>query len=156
MKSSFIAAIVYLILGVGSGVFYREFTKANSFEGSTQLGVVHTHLLVLGFIFFLLVVLLERVFGIARGPVFAWFFWTYNVGLVVTTGAMVTHGSLTVLGEQSTAAIAGIAGMGHILLTVGLILFMTALGRRVFEADRATHEPRAAATDSIPQANTVA
>lgn len=146
MKSSFIAATVYLILGVGSGVFYRELTKANSFEGTTQLAVVHTHLLVLGFIFFLVVLILNRVFDLARGPVYTWFFWTYNAGLLVTVGTMVAHGSLTVLGEPSGSAIAGIAGLGHIILTVALILFMVALSRAVSTASKQKAEADAEAS----------
>ena len=117
-------------------MFYREFTKANNFEGSTQLGLVHSHFLVLGFVFFLIVLILDRLLGIAKGPVFTWFFWTYNAGLMLTGGAMIANGSLTVVGEKSGAAVAGIAGLGHILLTVALILFMVTLGRRVFELTR--------------------
>ena len=39
------AAVLYLVLGLGAGLFYREFTRANDFpEGQfTQLGVTHTH-----------------------------------------------------------------------------------------------------------------
>lgn len=135
MKLSFIAASVYLVLGVGSGLFYREFTKANDFGdgGATQLSVVHTHLLVLGFAVFLLVVVLEKLFAISGGALFQWFFWTYNAGLLLTAVMMAVHGSLTVLGEQSTSAIAGMAGMGHILLTIALVLLMAALGRRIFD-----------------------
>ncbi|WP_348786866.1 DUF2871 domain-containing protein [Leifsonia sp. NPDC080035] len=134
MKLSFVAASVYLALGIASGLFYREFTKANdAADGvATQLSVVHTHLLVLGFVVFLIVLVLDRIFAIARGPLFHWFFWTYNAGLLLTTAMMVVHGSLTVLGEQSSSAIAGIAGMGHILLTIALALLMTSLGRRIF------------------------
>ncbi|WP_314147330.1 DUF2871 family protein [uncultured Leifsonia sp.] len=143
MKLSFIAATVYLAAGIASGLFYREFTKANDFPegGATQLGVVHTHLLVLGFLVFLIVLVLDRLFGIARGPLFQWFFWTYNAGLLLTAAMMVVHGSLTVLGEASSAAIAGIAGMGHILLTIALALLMVSLGRRIFGADRAAAAP---------------
>ena len=49
MKSLYRAAIFYLVMGLGAGVFYREFTRANDFpEGHfTQLGVAHTHLLAL-------------------------------------------------------------------------------------------------------------
>ncbi|AGW42206.1 hypothetical protein O159_22360 [Leifsonia xyli subsp. cynodontis DSM 46306] len=134
MRSSFIAATVFLVLGLGSGLFFREFTKAGDVQGATQLSLVHVHLLVLGFVVFLLVLILDRLFGLAHGPLFAWFFWTYNAGLLLTAGAMTAHGTLTVLGEKSGAAVAGIAGMGHILLTVALVLFLVALGRRVFAA----------------------
>ena len=51
MKSLYWASIFYLVLGLGAGVFYREFTRANDFPAGefTQLSVAHTHLLALGF-----------------------------------------------------------------------------------------------------------
>ena len=58
MRRLFTAAFASMLVGVASGLFYREFTKINGFpEGApTQLGLVHTHLLVLGFVVFLVVV----------------------------------------------------------------------------------------------------
>ena len=123
-----------MVLGVASGLFYREFTKANAFpEGEyTQLAVVHTHLLTLGFIVLLVLLALEKVFAFSRSrKLFGWFFWLYNAGLVLTAAMMVWHGSLTVLGQESTAMIAGIAGLGHILLTAAMIILFIALGRAV-------------------------
>ena len=38
---------------------------------------------------------------------------------------------LTVLGEESTAMIAGIAGIGHIVITAAMVLFFVALRRAV-------------------------
>lgn len=72
------------------------------------------------------------MFTITRSPrLFAWFFWLYNAGLILTAGMMVWHGILTVLGQESTAMIAGIAGLGHILLTAAMIVFFIALRRAV-------------------------
>lgn len=130
----FRACLAYMVVGVASGLFYREFTKANDFaEGQfTQLGVVHTHLLTLGFIVLLIVLVLEKVFVVSHSPkLFTWFFWLYNAGVVLTAAMMVWHGSLTVLGRESTAMIAGIAGLGHMLVTAGMIVFFVALGRAV-------------------------
>ena len=131
MRSLFIAAFAYLIAGVAAGVYYRELTKFTGFPegGSTQLSVVHTHLLTLGFLLLLVVLVLDKVFGLSGNRLFPWFFWLFNAGLVVSTGMMVWHGTLTVLGQQSSPAIAGIAGMGHIVLTGSLIVLMVALGR---------------------------
>lgn len=134
MKKLFNAAFVYMVLGVAGGLFYREFTKANAFpEGEyTQLAVVHTHLLTLGFIVLLILLALEKLFAFSRSPkLFGWFFWLYNAGLVITTAMMVWHGSLTVLGQESNAMISGIAGIGHILLTAAMIILFIALGRAV-------------------------
>jgi len=65
------------------------------------------------------------------------FFWLYNVGVVVTVGVMIWHGCLTVLGEESFAMIFGIAGLGHILITVGLIASIAALGNAIGESQDA-------------------
>ncbi|WP_437764919.1 DUF2871 family protein [Sorangium sp. So ce764] len=48
IRKSYDAAHVTMILGVVSGLFYREFTKVNHFIGETQLALMHTHLLALG------------------------------------------------------------------------------------------------------------
>ncbi|AZS42260.1 DUF2871 domain-containing protein [Microbacterium oxydans] len=134
MRRLFSAAFAYMLVGVASGLFYREFTKINDFpEGeSTQLGLVHTHLLVLGFVVLLIVLLLEKAFTLSESRLFGWFFWLYNAGLVLTTAMMIWHGSLTVLGQESSGMIAGIAGLGHILLSAGMILLFLALRKRLF------------------------
>lgn len=143
MKNLFNAALLYLILGAAAGVFYREFSKINEFpEGQfTQLGVVHTHLLALGFMVFLIILALEKLFVISDSPkLFSWFFWLYNIGLLVTVAMLIWHGSLTVLGEESNAMIAGIAGLGHILLTSGLVVFLIALRRAVVRPTSVSYE----------------
>lgn len=131
MRRLYIASFAYMAAGVLSGLFYREFTKLNDFpEGApTQLGLAHTHLLTLGFIVLLIVLVLEKVFALARSKLFGWFFWLYNAGVVLTSAMLIWHGMLTVLGEESSKMIAGIAGTGHILLTAGMILLFLALGR---------------------------
>ncbi len=136
MKKLLNASFIYMIAGVASGLFYREFTKLNDFPegGSTQLGLAHTHLLTLGFIVLLIVLALEKVFTISRSPrLFAWFFWLYNAGVILTSAMLIWHGSLTVLGEESTKMIAGIAGLGHMLITAGMIVFFVALRRAVLQ-----------------------
>ena len=138
MKKLLNASFIYMLAGVASGLFYREFTKLNDFpEGQfTQLGLAHTHLLTLGFIVLLIVLVIEKVFTISRSPkLFAWFFWLYNAGVILTSAMLIWHGSLTVLGLESTAMIAGIAGLGHMLLTAGMVVLFVALRRAV--TDRA-------------------
>ncbi|QEO14693.1 DUF2871 domain-containing protein [Agromyces intestinalis] len=151
MRRLFIAACVYLAAGLAGGLFHREFTKLTGFPegGATQLAVVHTHLLTLGFLAMLLFLVLERVFALSRSRLFGWFFWTYNAGLVLTAGMLALHGSLTVLGLESSKAIAGIAGTGHLLLGVGTALLLVALGKRL-RADRiaSADAPLSAASDA--------
>ena len=46
---------------------------------------MHTHLLALGMLFFLIVLALEKLFTLtANRRLFAGFFWVYNAGLAVT------------------------------------------------------------------------
>lgn len=148
MRKLYYAAFGYMLAGVASGLFYREFTKLNDFpEGQfTQLGLAHTHLLTLGFIILLIVLLLEKVFALSRSPkLFGWFFWIYNAGVVLTSAMLVWHGSLTVLGEESSKMIAGIAGTGHMLLTAGMVLLFLALGRAL------RRSPAADGSERMPQ-----
>lgn len=80
----------------------------------------------------LIVLVIEKVFTISRSPkLFGWFFWLYNAGVILTSAMLIWHGSLTVLGEDSNAMIAGIAGLGHIAITAGMIVFFVALRRAV-------------------------
>ncbi|GAA2746965.1 MULTISPECIES: DUF2871 domain-containing protein [Kitasatospora] len=129
MRKILNTAHAYMIVGLLSGLFYREFTKAKDFHGDTQLAVVHTHVLALGMLFMLIVLVLEKQFTLSSVGLFAWFFRIYNAGLVVTVGMMTLHGILTVLGRESGEAIALVAGLGHVLLTVGLVLLFITLGK---------------------------
>ncbi|MGW5111439.1 DUF2871 family protein [Nocardia sp. NPDC004123] len=52
---------------------------------------------------------------------------TRTSGLVVTVAMMVAHGILTVLNHDVSPAISGIAGLGHILLSVGFAMFFLCL-----------------------------
>ncbi|QIK63306.1 DUF2871 domain-containing protein [Leucobacter viscericola] len=140
MKKLLYASFIYMLAGVLSGLFYREFTKLNGFpEGQfTQLGLAHTHLLILGFVVLLIVLLFEKVFTISDSPkLFRWFFWLYNSGVILTSAMLIVHGSLTVLGLESSAMIAGIAGLGHMLVTAGLIVLFVALRRAVVRSSAA-------------------
>ena len=55
-------ALVYAILAAAAGVFYREFTKYHGFAGQTALSVVHTHYFLLGMVFFLVLLAVEKSF----------------------------------------------------------------------------------------------
>lgn len=121
------ASLSYMVIGLISGVYFREMTKLNDFDGWTQLSVVHTHTLILGMFFFLIVLLLEKNFNLTKHKNFKKFYIIYNIGLGVTLLMLLTHGTMTVLGIESSAAISGIAGLGHIILTVGLGFFFQVL-----------------------------
>ncbi|MCT2177539.1 DUF2871 domain-containing protein [Brachybacterium muris] len=143
MKRLLNTALAYMVLGLASGVFYREYTKLTGNLGEpTQLSTLHTHLLVLGMLVFLVVLALEATLRLSGRRSFSVFYWTYNVGLVITIVMMVVRGVLTLDGAdpaETTAAIPGIAGLGHMLLTVGLVALFVALRSAVGEAQARVH-----------------
>ncbi|WP_197068249.1 DUF2871 domain-containing protein [Candidatus Soleaferrea massiliensis] len=137
MKKLLNVSFAYAVLAMCGGVFYREFTRLHGFEGQTTLSFVHTHLFLLGMFFFLLCVLLERAFRLSDQKHFGTFFVIYNLGLIVTAAMLAVRGVCQVLGAGLTsgmdAGISGIAGFGHILLGVGIILFFVLLRRCVLK-----------------------
>ena len=119
---------------MAGGVFYREFTKFNGFTGKTILSVVHTHYFLLGVVFFLLLLLLEKNFsftGAKTGRVLA----VYHIGLNLTAVMFVVRGIVQVLmpalSSGMDAAISGVAGIGHILLGVSMVLLLVQIKRSV-------------------------
>lgn len=131
MKKTVNLAFLYAILAMVGGVFYREFTKFNGFEGRTTLGFVHTHLFMLGMVMFLVVALLCKGTDLASTKPFGAFLVVYNIGVPLTTIMFIVRGIPQVLGMELSkgmdAAISGISGIGHILTGVGIVLLFLAL-----------------------------
>ena len=136
MKRCMNASLLYAILAMVGGVFYREFTKFNGFTAGTTLGVVHTHYFLLGMVFFLLLLLLEKSFSF-MGAKTKRVLTAYQVGLNLTAVMFVVRGVPQVLGtELSTgmnAAISGIAGIGHILLGIRMVMLFLQVRKSVAE-----------------------
>lgn len=128
MQKYFKISTFYLCLGLALGVFYREFTKMNGFSGVTALSVVHTHTLVLGFLFFIIVLLLEKNFIISNIKGFKSWLITYNVGLIYLISALVFRGVLQVNGTDFVG-LNHIAGLGHAILGVSLIWFVVIVNK---------------------------
>ena len=134
MKRYMNLALLYAVLAMVGGVFYREFTKFNGFTGKTTLGVVHAHYFLMGMVFFLLLLLLEKSFsftGAKTGRILV----SYQIGLNLTAVMFVVRGVTQVLGTAlssgMSAAISGIAGIGHILLAISLVLVLVQIKRSV-------------------------
>lgn len=130
MKKYFNLSTVYLVLGLAMGVFYREFTKINEFQGDTVLSVVHTHALTLGFIFFIIVLLLEKNFILSNIKGFNWWTILYNISLVYTLATLTARGIMQVLGTDF-AGLSHIAGLGHVLLGIALIWFVVIVNKAI-------------------------
>lgn len=128
-------AFTYTVVALVCGVIYREFTKIVGFTGQTNLSLLHTHLFTLGMLFFLVVLALEVVLNVSKQKTFKWFFITYNIGLVLSAIMLAVRGFVQVqavdLSKALNASIAGVSGIGHALLGVGLVLFFLSLKRSV-------------------------
>ena len=97
MRRLLYSFLFYMIIGLLSGFYYRELTKAHHFTGDTQLALVHTHTLILGMFMFLLLLPLEKVFKLSSYYLFNWFFIVYHLGVIVTIGMMTYKGTLQVI-----------------------------------------------------------
>lgn len=121
MKHCINYSIVYTVLAIIGGMLYREFTKMNDYTAWTTLFVVHTHYIILGMMFFLILGLISMNMNlkINRAVLF------YNIGLNLTAIMLVVRGIVQVLGLNVVSAfISGVAGIGHTILGVSLILIL--------------------------------
>ena len=70
---------------------------------------------------------LESIFKLSQQKLFNGFLWTYNIGLIVSSVMMAVRGWLQTQGGELSravdASVSGMAGVGHILLGVGIVLF---------------------------------
>lgn len=124
-------AVVYAAIAMAFGVFYREFTRARAFTGVTRLSALHTHYFVLGMIFFLILVVLEKQFAFSSQKTVKPFLVFYNAGLNGMAIVFTIKGVNEVLGKTATdfqrGFFSGLGGVSHIFLAVGIILFFVAL-----------------------------
>lgn len=130
-------AFIYAVAAMIFGVFYREFTKFNSFDGDTNLSVMHTHYFLLGMIFFLVLMLAEKNLGFSKQGKTGLFVITYQIGLNITGAAFFVRGITQVLKTElskgADASLSGIAGLGHIILGVSLIMLLLRIKKSVKE-----------------------
>ena len=103
MKKYINISFIYAIAAMICGVFYREFTKFNGFTQKTTLSICH----------------------------FKYFMISYNIGLPFMTIMFLIRGIIQVLNIQLStgmnAAIAGIAGISHIMMGISIILLFLSM-----------------------------
>lgn len=121
-------ALIYAAAAMAFGVFYREFAKFSGFSGETRLSVMHTHYFLLGMIFFLILLLIEKSFGFSSEKHVGKLIITYNIGLNITGIGLFIRGLTQILAEDISkgldASISGVSGIGHIIMGVSLILLL--------------------------------
>ena len=85
----------------------------------------------LGFIFFLVIVILEKVFTITNIKYFNIWLITYNIGLLSLISTLVARGILEIL-NKDFAGLPHIAGTSHAILGLSLIWLMIKLKKSIF------------------------
>src|SRR5699024_7276972 len=99
-----------MIIGVLSGLYYRELTKSREFSSSefSQLPLVPLYVLTLGFDLLKIILVLEHQFKMSQSKLFCWVFWTYNLGLILTADMLALRVTMSVVGSKPGTATAGI------------------------------------------------
>ncbi len=142
MKKYLNISLIYAIAAMAGGVFYREFTKFQGYTGVTSLAKVHTHLFMLGMFVFLVTALYAARYDLTTIKTFRVFLWTYNLGVPLTAVMLFVRGVPQVMGmtlsSAVNASISGIAGIGHILTGIGIILLLLSL-KKLAENGETTH-----------------
>ena len=122
MKRTVNYAILYAILAMIGGIFYREYTKFIGFDGRTTLAFVHTHLFLLGMVMFLIVTFAIHQFHIEKAKTLSAISYSLSSRCLINFPHTVN------------AMISGVSGIGHILTGIGLLLFLFILKASVKDA----------------------
>lgn len=131
MKKMYYISLAYFAFGLLAGVVNHEVAYWTHFTGESVMSVVHPHAILLGGLVFLLLPLFMKSFAVEKQKSFRVFLWTYNVGLIMTLGFMSARGMSQLLLMPFPSfwdhMVGGLAGIGHIVLTVGLGFLFRAL-----------------------------
>lgn len=102
-------SLVYAVLAMAGGVFYREFTKFHDFTGVTALGKVYTHLFLLGMLIFMLIALYAAPTNLQKQKTFRIFLVTYNIGVPLSAVMLLVRGITQVPGRAAEPSAADAA-----------------------------------------------
>ncbi|MEG0924646.1 MAG: DUF2871 domain-containing protein [Anaerovoracaceae bacterium] len=131
MKKLINTSFIYFIAAIVCGVFYREFTKFMVFSGRTTLAFTHLHLFVLGVVVFLILALFAINTDLLEQKKFKLFFTMYNIGLPLMVGMFFVRGIVQVLetplSSGLNAAISGMSGITHIIMTIAIVILFLCL-----------------------------
>lgn len=118
-------SLAFSVTGLMNGVIYREFTKFYAYTAPNHLGKLHVHTLVLGFLVLFLLYILVKHYGKEALQSLKKPFYLYLSGVIFTIANMGVQGFFDIVGGDKThikiAALDGMSGIGHILLSVGLV-----------------------------------
>ena len=130
-KSLINIAIIYFILAMAGGVFYREFTKLYAYSMPTVLSVIHPHLLILGTLLFIILAVIAKVTNIQNNRLFKKFVIIYNFSLPFMILTMLIRGILqitnTAINSLIDKMLSGFAGLSHITMMIALLILLISL-----------------------------
>lgn len=139
MKNMYKISLSYLIFALASGLFHHEVAYWTHFEGNSALARVHPHAMILGSAVFLVMPLMMHTFQIHKQKSFRFFLGFYNVGLVMSLAFMTARGAIQLFGLNTPSfvdhMVGGMAGIGHIILTIGIAFLFHALMKSCDKAD---------------------
>lgn len=122
---------LYLAIGIIAGAS----TRIVGFEGQKSLISVHSHAFSLGFKFFLIVLVLEKVFKISEVKNFGKWLVFYNVALIFMIVTLVIRGILQVNGTDF-AALSPMAGISHTMISASLVWFVVIISKSIKKLEK--------------------
>lgn len=120
----FNTSITFLILSLGLGVFYREFTKPFNLTLTNKLALTHLHMLVLGFVFSFMLYILFTIEKIDINIIKKSYIF-YIFGLLYFTSSLMLRGIYQISSNgqilYSETLLEVFIGLSHVILAVSLV-----------------------------------
>ena len=131
MKKYLNLSAFYLALGIIAGAF----TRVIGFEGEKSLISAHSHAFSLGFILFLIVLLLEKNFKISEVKNFGKWLVFHNIALIFMLSTLVARGIQQVVGTDF-GALSPMAGLSHAMISGSLVWFIVIVNKSITAVEK--------------------
>ena len=115
---------------LGVGLIGGAATRLDGFQGQGSFISAHSHAFSLGFIFFLVVMSLEKNLKLSKVKNFNKWLVFHNVSFIYMLATLVGRGILDSMGTD-IPAFAYVAGLSHTVLGVSLVWFITILKKAI-------------------------
>lgn len=140
MKQLFRTFLIFLILALAVEAGILICTKVagwNNFEsGRPFLAAVHVHLMAMGALFFLIQMILEKIFCLSENRWYKIFYILYLTGISIAVALMLYKGFAQIFEFSVIRGLTeGGAAIGHTAAFVGLFFFARSLYERAVKTD---------------------
>ena len=138
MKRLWNWAFGYLAAGIGMELVMVTVKEAVRGTASPSGLAVHGHLLLLGFGFHLMLIVLDRLFDLRQERAMGGALALYNVGLIGAAAVMAYKGLSEILGGiPSTMVVMAVSAVAHILISIALFRCAFAIKRAIQRSESA-------------------